>query len=78
LTTDVSLLASLFPPDERHMVICSGELDAVANATADFETEENDDNSGGILKCLQIDLRRFGLGEHQYIPSLRRFSIVCI
>ena len=65
LTTDVSLLASLFPPDERHMVICSGELDAVERPATDSDGEESDDNSGGILKCLQIDLRRFGLGEHQ-------------
>jgi len=72
LTTDVSLLASLFPPDERHMVICSGELDAVANATTDFETEENDDNSGGILKCLQIDLRRFGLDKHGLVNRFSR------
>jgi hypothetical protein len=66
LTTDVSLLASLFPPDERHMVICSGELDSVENA-ADVEVDDDDDeNSEGILKCLQIDLRRFGLGRHQH------------
>ncbi|KAF8897818.1 hypothetical protein BD779DRAFT_1492598 [Infundibulicybe gibba] len=47
LTTDATLLAALFPPHERHMVIC------------------NEDESEGIdhettLKCLQIDLRRFG------------------
>jgi hypothetical protein len=65
LTTDVSLLASLFPPSERHMVICSGELDAVENPRADVQTDEDDENSEGILKCLQIDLRRFGLGGHQ-------------
>jgi hypothetical protein len=64
LTTDVSLLASLFPPDERHMVICSGELDAFERLTTDTEGDETDEDSGGILKCLQIDLRRFGLGEH--------------
>ena len=64
LTTDVSLLASLFPPSERHMVICSGELDAVETSPADVQVDEDDENSDGILKCLQIDLRRFGLGEH--------------
>jgi hypothetical protein len=69
LTTDVSLLASLFPSNERHMVICSGELDSV-DKTTDVqldEDEDDDENSDGILKCLQIDLRRFGLGRHRYI-----------
>jgi hypothetical protein len=73
LTTDVSLLASLFPPGERHMVICSGELDAVENPTV----EEDDESSGGILKCLQIDLRRFGLGGHQCI-FLRGIDLNCL
>lgn len=70
LTADVHLLATLFPPHERHMVICSGELDA-----ADFrleggefsdECDEVDDFSSrsNSLKCLQIDLRLFGLGMY--------------
>lgn len=65
LTTDVSLLAALFPPNERHMVICSGELDAVDNSDVYASAEQDDEHSSGILKCLQIDLRRFGLGEHR-------------
>jgi hypothetical protein len=52
------------------MVICSGELDAVddreANAT-DSSDEDNEDE--GTLKCLQIDLRRFGLGKPIYSCS---------
>jgi hypothetical protein len=63
LTTDVSLLAALFPPNERHMVICSGELDAVDSSDTEVIAAEDDEHSSGILKCLQIDLRRFGLGE---------------
>lgn len=66
LTTDVSLLATLFPPNERHMMICAGELDALEeqSSSADSDSEEEEDtlSSGGTLKCLQIDLRRFGLG----------------
>ena len=71
LTTDVSVLAVLFPPGERHMLICAGELDALDTHTTnlDSDSDQEDQNSdalseGGTLKCLQIDLRRFGLGEY--------------
>lgn len=72
LTTDVSILAALFPPGERHMLICAGELDALdeldahaANSDSDSDQDQNSDalSEGGTLKCLQIDLRRFGLGK---------------
>lgn len=63
LTTDASLLSTLFPPDERHMVISRGELDAVDDpATAENDLDDDVEKSG-LVKCLQIDLRRFGLGE---------------
>jgi hypothetical protein len=66
LTTEVLLLGALFPPHERYMVSCSGELDAAdrrdTNA-AESSDDENDDGEQGPLRCLQIDLRRFGLGE---------------
>jgi hypothetical protein len=74
LCTDLRLLAALFPAHERHMVICSGELDAVdaaVGSTSDDEERSEGDAygyydhgglCGGTLKCLQIDLRRFGLG----------------
>lgn len=71
LTADVYILATLFPPHERHMVICSGELDAadhrLANGTESDDEDENQEEGtfylGNALKCLQIDLRRFGLGK---------------
>lgn len=69
LTTDVSILTALFPPEERHMLICAGELDALdahaANSDSDSDQDQNNDSlsEGGTLKCLQIDLRRFGLGK---------------
>lgn len=64
LTTDASLLATLFPPHERHMVISSGELDAVDDpAAAENDSDDDDGEKSGLVKCLQIDLRRFGLGE---------------
>jgi len=75
LTTDVSLLAALFPPNERHMMICAEELDALEeqNSSTDSDSEEEEDTlaSGGTLKCLQIDLRRFGLGISfpRYLPD---------
>ena len=69
MTADVHLLATLFPPHERHMVISSGELEAADSQLegeniSDDESDESDDLFSGSdsLKCLQIDLRRFGLG----------------
>ena len=93
MTADVKVLATLFPPKERHMVICSGELDAAdlrlqreLEGEEVFSSDEEDDasynnnasessrsrtrsRSGGSrdsasssYRCLQIDLRGFGLG----------------
>ncbi|KAI0796926.1 hypothetical protein C8Q75DRAFT_802592 [Abortiporus biennis] len=85
LTAPVSTLAALFPQSERHMVICSGELDILdsrANSPthssdeSDSEDDNDDSKSGfdtepqGTLKCLQIDLRKFGLGA---LPPLDNF-----
>jgi hypothetical protein len=67
LTTDVHLLATLFPSHERHMVICGAELAEVDEALDD----ELDDVHGSMLKCLQIDLRQFGLEKHGLV---NRFS----
>ncbi|KAG8218546.1 hypothetical protein J3R82DRAFT_4187 [Butyriboletus roseoflavus] len=72
LTTDVAILAALFPPEERHMLICAGELDTLdahaANSDSDSDSDQDQNNDGlsegGTLKCLQIDLRRFGLGKY--------------
>ena len=71
LTTDASVLAALFPPGERHMLICAGELDTLdthavgLDSDSDQDQDQDDDalSEGGTLRCLQIDLRRFGLGE---------------
>lgn len=69
LTADVHMLATLFPPHERHMVICSGELDAADLRLAGVDSSDDEDESydrserSSSLKCLQIDLRRFGLGK---------------
>ena len=58
LTTDVSIVSSLFPQNERHMLICAGDL------SESEEDLDRDDSSqlNGPLKCLQIDLHKFGLG----------------
>ena len=81
LTADVHLLATLFPPHERHMVISSGELEAAdSQLEGGDESDELDNLFSGSdsLKCLQIDLRRFGLGiyTHDALPS--RFTIYLI
>jgi len=67
------------------MVICSGELDAADNRLANgIESEDEDDEQeentfylGNALKCLQIDLRRFGLGEWQNLvfPKARKLIL---
>ncbi|KAG6910963.1 hypothetical protein DXG01_006017 [Tephrocybe rancida] len=83
LTADVFVLAALFPPPERHMIICSGELDAADNRLTgplplddllgDDDTPDNGDSYGSILTCLQIDLQRFGLDKYGLV---NRFSKV--
>lgn len=68
LTTSAGLLAALFPPSERYMVICGGELDGaderMARQERGIEDPDDDDasNLDSTLKCLQIDLRKYGLG----------------
>ncbi|KAF5363471.1 hypothetical protein D9756_000171 [Leucocoprinus leucothites] len=87
LTADVKTLAALFPPEERHLLVCCNSLDFGSSLSDSEEEDEGvdnefvegmddlhlrdevddledagDDMSIGELKCLQIDLRRFGLG----------------
>lgn len=79
LTTDVRVLAALFQPSERHMVICREALLEAADRQRERELEGADifemememevgDGEGfgggseGTMRCLQIDLRKFGLG----------------
>ncbi|KAF8138369.1 hypothetical protein EV363DRAFT_1520091 [Boletus edulis] len=81
LTTDVSVLAALFPPGERHMLICAGELDTLdVHADSDSDSDQDQDSAalseGGILKCIQIDLRRFGLGEYSRDCTLRHAKLM--
>jgi hypothetical protein len=59
------------------MVICSGELDAADNrniqgieSSSDDEGDEDHLDAQGTLKCLQIDLRRFGLGKYMFHITL--------
>ncbi|KDQ64383.1 hypothetical protein JAAARDRAFT_187716 [Jaapia argillacea MUCL 33604] len=103
LTTDVGVLTKLFPKSERHMVICSGELDVADDSPApsspvdaedgeepgddqfgeggrDREIEEGGDEkedewspeNSSLLKCLQIDLRRYGLDKHGLVNRFSR------
>ncbi|KAH0587850.1 hypothetical protein H2248_006605 [Termitomyces sp. 'cryptogamus'] len=83
LTADVYILSALFPPPERHMIICSGELDAADNRLngphplddllSNDDASEGSDPDGSILSCLQIDLQRFGLDKYGLV---NRFSKV--
>ncbi|KAL7282543.1 hypothetical protein ACG7TL_004014 [Trametes sanguinea] len=86
LAAPVSLLAALFPASERHMVMCSQELDVLDSRNASperwAEEEESaleDEDTGGALpepqgtlKCLQIDLRKFGLEKHGLVNRFSR------
>ncbi|KAG7097287.1 hypothetical protein E1B28_004652 [Marasmius oreades] len=82
LTTDAELLAMLFPAKDRYMVICGGELDAADQRVAEGkdhredEPELDDDldhNTGSnMLKCLQVDLRKFGLDKHGLVNRFSR------
>ncbi|KAH9833754.1 uncharacterized protein C8Q71DRAFT_860029 [Rhodofomes roseus] len=78
LTAPVSLLAALFPPNERDMVICSDELfnldsrQASPERDADEESEDEDGTPQGPLRCLQIDLRKFGLDKHGLVNRFSR------
>lgn len=72
LTADVKTLAALFQPEERHLLVCcsslefksslnEGEQDELISGMDELHMPEECLNIGE-LKCLQIDLRRFGLG----------------
>jgi len=61
------------------MVICSGELDAAdQRLEGHYSSDEEEDDDSDLFrgsssyKCLQIDLRRFGLGA--FGPSLVKLS----
>ncbi|KAH6915112.1 hypothetical protein BKA70DRAFT_1368898 [Coprinopsis sp. MPI-PUGE-AT-0042] len=78
LTADVKVLATLFPANERHMVICGGELDAADEELDGARDQPSDETENGpygssTQKCLQVDLRRFGLDKHGLV---NRFSQV--
>ncbi|THH30698.1 hypothetical protein EUX98_g3502 [Antrodiella citrinella] len=83
LTASVPLLAALFPPSERHMVSCCDELDvldsravsperASGSDAAEEEKEDGEKELCGTLKCLQIDLRKFGLDKHGLVCRFSR------
>ncbi|KAK1228440.1 hypothetical protein PQX77_008503 [Marasmius sp. AFHP31] len=82
LTTDAELLAMLFPAKDRYMVICGGELEAadqriVEGRDSREDVEESDDDldqslGSSMLKCLQLDLRKFGLDKHGLVNRFSR------
>ncbi|KAH9927257.1 uncharacterized protein B0H18DRAFT_1084778 [Fomitopsis serialis] len=78
LTAPVSLLAALFPPNERDMVICSDELfnldsrQASPEGDVDEDDEDDERTPQGPLRCLQIDLRKFGLDKHGLVNRFSR------
>ena len=94
LTSDLGILAALFTPEERHMIISQGdilnagdELNEEAAAAEEyrrnndiFEIDEadvfdkpEDNGAPGTMKCLQIDLQKFGLGKCFFIVGMGIF-----
>lgn len=68
LTSDIHLLAALFPPNERHWIFCADEFERLGIRDGDeFDEGENDGveerDEGSFLRCLHVDLQDFGLGE---------------
>lgn len=72
LTSDIHLLAALFPRNERHWIFCGDEFDRLGledrdeDSDDDEERDESDSGEkevGGFLRCLHVDLQDFGLGE---------------
>ncbi|KAG5648852.1 hypothetical protein DXG03_000201 [Asterophora parasitica] len=64
LTADVYVLAALFPPPERHMIICSGELDAAdagVDAVSQFADDLSDEDDEGVDDPQGNILRQLGL-----------------
>lgn len=79
-------LAALFQPEERHLLVCCNSLEfksslnedeGIDKLTGGMEElhlpEERDDCLNiGELKCLQIDLRRFGLDKYGLVNRFSR------
>lgn len=89
LAAPVSVLAKLFPAHERYMVICSDELDVRDSRVgspdrdsddcddvdiAEDESDFDEEGAQGPLRCLQIDLRKFGLGTPLHYLSFPTFE----
>lgn len=76
LTTDIHLLAVLFPPGERHWIFCADEFERLDRLEEDWEEPleiEGDRtlDEDGFLRCLHVDLQDFGLGECPLISEPR-------
>jgi hypothetical protein len=53
------------------MVICGSELDAADEQLEPNENAEDDRYGSSTQKCLQVDLRRFGLGKGAFCSRCR-------
>lgn len=55
------------------MVICGGELDFLDQPSpSGSDDDEEEEEETGMLRCLQIDLRRFGLDKHGLVNRFSR------
>ncbi|KAI0036728.1 hypothetical protein K488DRAFT_81723 [Vararia minispora EC-137] len=77
LTAPTALLAALFPPSERHMVMRGNDLDDLetddsAGASELHDSEVENDGKSSPMRCLQIDLRQFGLDKYGLVSRFSR------
>ncbi|KAF9441220.1 hypothetical protein P691DRAFT_766583 [Macrolepiota fuliginosa MF-IS2] len=83
LTADIKTLVVLFPPEERYLLVCCGDLDfdsdfgegysGYGSGEEDHEEDVDDcDVSIGDLKRLQINSRRFGLDKYGSVKEFLR------
>ncbi|KZV65792.1 hypothetical protein PENSPDRAFT_689534 [Peniophora sp. CONT] len=74
LIAPTATIAALFPASDRHMVIRGNDLDEL-DAGGVPEADDRDaieEARGGPMRCLQIDLRQFGLDKHGLVNRYSR------
>lgn len=69
LTTSRKHIEALFSPSERHMIICGDELNFQDGGDVDPFFGSDSSENLAIMKCLQLDIRRFGGDRHGIISS---------
>ncbi|VDB90180.1 unnamed protein product [Peniophora sp. CBMAI 1063] len=74
LIAPTATIAALFPASDRHMVIRGNDLDELdaGGAPEADDGDAGEEPRGGPMRCLQIDLRQFGLDKHGLVNRYSR------